>query len=125
MDETHVKARESASKIRMGIIMMIRPVNLRKAEVIMQDFSLGEGACTAVFTLSAAGMVAPHVVVVGGATPGHATVRVTQPSGQVDTVALASFLNDSALVWWRTPPGLDTGVLGIHAEHIASFMRSF
>lgn len=103
MDETHVKARDSAGKGRIGIIMMIRPVNLRKPEVIMPDSLSGAGACTAVFTVSAAGRLAPHVVVVEGATPGHATVRVTQPRGQVDTVVLASFLNDSALVWRRTP----------------------
>ncbi|KAK1865710.1 hypothetical protein I4F81_008236 [Pyropia yezoensis] len=78
MDETHIKARESAGSSRARIL---GPVGLRKPEVVMPDFASGAGACTAAFTVSAAGLVAPHFVVVEGATPGHAFVRVTRPDG--------------------------------------------
>lgn len=91
----------------------------------MPDFASGAGACTAAFTVSAAGLVAPHFVVVEGATPGHAFVRVTRPDGTVHTVPLASFLNDAAMAWRRTPPGFDKSVFDVYAEHMATFFGAY
>ncbi|KAK1865914.1 hypothetical protein I4F81_008436 [Pyropia yezoensis] len=122
MDDTHIKARESAGNSRARIL---GPVGMTKPEVVMPDFASGAGACTAAFTVSAAGTVAPHFIVVEGATPDHAFVRVTDPHGKVCTVPLASFLNDSAVAWRRTPPGFDKSVFDVYAEHIATFLRSY
>lgn len=94
-------------------------------EVVLPDFASGAGACTAAFTVSAAGMVAPHFVVVKGANPGHAFVLVSGPDGASRVVPLASLLNDSAVVWRRTPPGFDKNMFDVYAEHIATFMTAY
>lgn len=91
----------------------------------MPDYGSGAGACIAAFTVSAASLVAPRFVVVEGATPGHAFVRVTRPDGMVHTVPLASFLNEAAMAWRRTPPGFDKSVFGAYAEHMAAFSRAY
>lgn len=70
-------------------------------------------------------MVAPQSVVVEGKVSGYAFVRVTDPHGSVRTRPLASFLNDGALVWRRSPPGFNKSVIDVYAEHLATFMRSF
>lgn len=91
----------------------------------MPHFASGAGACTAAFTVSAAGMVAPHFVVVEGANPGHAFVRVSGPDGASRVVPLASLLNDSAVVWRRTPHVSEKNVFDVYAEQIATFMKAY
>ncbi|KAK1857633.1 hypothetical protein I4F81_000249 [Pyropia yezoensis] len=51
-------------------------------------------------------------------------LRIVSPR-QVCTVPLASFLNDCAVAWRRTPPGFDKSVFDVYAEHIATFRRSY
>lgn len=87
MDEAHAKAREKSGTSRARII---GPVGLTKPEVIMPEFASAAGACTAAFTVSAAGLVAPHFVVVEGPSPGHAFVRITGPDMVGRNVPLAS-----------------------------------
>lgn len=101
------------------------PAGLRNPELVMLDFVSGAGACTAAFTVSAAGMEAPHIVVVKPATPGHTLVRVTRPDGTVQTVPLAKFLNGAAMARRRTPPGSEKSVFDVYVEHMAAFIRAY
>jgi len=84
----------------------------------------GAAACTAAFAISPAGMVAPHFQVVGGSASGHAYVQVTN-DGKERKVALASRLNDSAVVIRRDPSGFDRGVFDVWAQQFASFAKSY
>jgi len=85
----------------------------------------GAGACTAAFCVSAAGVVAPHFVVVDGQAPGHGIVTVTGPACFKQDAALASWLNDGAIVWRRSPPGMDKAVFNVWCEMFAKFARSY
>jgi len=75
--------------------------------------------------VSAAGLEAPHFVVVDGQVPGYAFVSVTQPDGSTRDKALAAYLNDGAIVWRRSPPGFTTAVFDVWAEQFAEFARSY
>ena len=120
MDETHVKAREVLQEARSTII---GPAGLRKPEVIMAAIGSGAAACTAALTVSPAGIVAPHFVVVSGSASGHAYVKVVDDKGE-RKVVLASRLNDSAMVVRRDPPGSDKQIFDIWADHIAGFLSN-
>jgi len=69
VDETHVKGREVLQEARTTII---GPAGLQRPEVIMAAIDTGAAACTAAFTVSPAGIVAPHFVVMSGSASGHA-----------------------------------------------------
>jgi len=122
MDETHVQARTSAMSGREGIL---GGVGMVKPEIILPAFASGAGACTAVFCVSAAGVVAPHFIVVDGQTPGHAYVSETEADGSRTEQALSSYLNDGAVVWRRSPPGFDEAVFDVCASTFATFARSY
>jgi len=122
MNETHVHARTSAVEGRGGII---RGVGLRKPEVVLPSFASGAGACTAAFCVSAGGVVAPHFVVVDGQATGHAFVTTTERDGGKQDKALATFLNDGAIVRRRSPPGFTKEVFDVWAQQFASFARSY
>jgi len=122
MDETHIHPRSSAISSRMGIV---GGVGMSKPEVILPPFSSGAGACTAAFCVSAAGVVAPHFVVVDGQAPGHGIVTVTGPDGFKKDAALASWLNDGAIVWRRSPPGMEKAVFDVWCEMFSKFSRSY
>ena len=120
-DETHVNARELLLEARSTII---GPRGLRKPEVVMATIGSGAAACTAAFSISPAGMDAPHFMVVAGSASGHAYVQVTE-DGKERNVALASRLNDSAVVVRRDPPGFDRGVFDVWAQQFAAFAKSY
>jgi len=69
-------------------------------------------------------MVAPRFLVVAGSASGHAYVQVTE-DGKERKVALASRLNDSAVVVRRDPPGFDRGVFDVWAQQFAAFAKSY
>jgi len=120
MDETHVKAREVLQEARSTII---GPSGLQKPEVIMAAIGFGAAACTAAFTVSPAGIVAPHFVVVSGSASGHAYVKVADDKGE-RKVVLASRLNDSAMVVRRDPPGFDKQIFDLWADHIVGILSN-
>ena len=122
MDETHVQARTSAMSGREGIL---GGVGMVKPEVILPAFASGAGACTAAFCVSAAGVVAPHFIVVDGQTPRHACVSETEADGSRTEQALSSNLNDGAVVWRHSPPGLDKAVFDVWASTFTKFVRSY
>ena len=122
MDETLVQARKSATSGREGIL---EGVGMVKPEVIMPDFASGAGACTAAFCVSAAGVVAPHFIVFDGQTPGPAYLLETRADGSRKEQALSSYLNDGAVVWRHSPPGLDKAVFDVWASTFAKFARSY
>jgi len=102
---------------------IIGPAGLRKPKVIMAALGCGAAASTAAFTVSPAGIVAPHFVVVSGSASGHAYVKVVDDKGE-RKVVLASRLNDSAMVVRRDPPGSDKQIFDIWADHIAGFLSN-
>jgi len=122
MNETHIHARTSAMTGRSEVIGQ---VGMTKPEVLLPPFASGVGACTAAFGVSAAGVVAPYFIVVDGKVAGHSVVTETSPEGIKKETALASFLNDAAVVWRRSPPGFDKVVFEVWAEHFAAFVRSY
>jgi len=122
MDETHVHARMSAMSGRQGIL---GEVGMLKPEVILPPFASGAGACTAAFCVSAAGVVAPHFIVVEGQVPGHAVLTETKQDGTKTVTALSSLLNDGAVVWRRSPPGFDKSVFDVWATMFAKFAQSY
>lgn len=84
MDETLIKERESAGKNRESIF---RSKNMTKPKVVMSEFASEAGACTAAFTVSVAGILPTNLVVVEGASPGNAFVRVTDSNGTTTAAA--------------------------------------
>jgi len=122
MDETHIHARTWALTGRSEIF---GGVWMTKPEVILPPFASGAGACTAAFCVSAAGVVAPHFIVVDGRVAGHGTVALTYQDGRKEYEALAAYLNDGAVVWRRSPPGFDKAVFDVWAEVFAQFACSY
>jgi len=120
MDEAHVKAREVLQEARSTII---GPAGLRKPEVIMAAIGSKAAACTAACTVSPAGIVARHFVLVSGSASGHAYVKVADDKGE-KKVVLASWLNDSAMVVRRDPPGFDKQIFDVWADLIAGFLSN-
>jgi len=121
MDETHIHARTSAMKGRSEVV---GEVGMTKPEVLLPPFASGAGAGTAAFCVSAAGVVAPYFIVVDGRVAGHGVFTETSPEGIKEEKALASFLNDAAVVCRRSPPGFDKVVFDVWPEHFAAFARS-
>jgi len=121
MDETYIHARTWALTGRSEII---GGVGMTKPEVILPPFASGAGACTAAFCVSAAGVVAPHFIVVDGRVAGHGTVALTYQDGRKEYEALAAYLNEGAVVWRRSPPGFDIA-LDVWAEVFAQFACSY
>jgi len=96
-----------------------------KPEVILPPFVSGAGACTAAFCVSAAGVVAPHFIVVEGQVPGHAVLTETKQEGTKTVTALSSLLNNGAFVWRRSPRGLYKTVFDVWATMFAKFAQSY
>ncbi|KAK1864492.1 hypothetical protein I4F81_007038 [Pyropia yezoensis] len=80
--------------------------------------------CTVAFTVSPSGTVAPYFAVVEGSGPGHAFVTVADDGGSRQ-VALASRLNDGAVVVRRKPPGFDKALFDLFAAMFAKWAKQF
>eukprot|EP00170_Pyropia_yezoensis_P001410 contig_6231_g1414 len=76
------------------------------------------------FTVSPSGTVAPYFAVVEGSGPGHAFVTVSDDGGSRQ-VALASRLEDGAVVVRRKPPGFDKAVFDLFAAILAKWAKQF
>jgi len=122
MDETHTHARTSVIASRIGIV---RGVRMTKPEVTLPPFASGAGACTVALCGAAAGVVAPHLVMVDGEAPGHGIVTATGPDCFKRDAALAAWLNDTSIAWRRSPPGKDKAVLDVWCEMFANAARSY
>jgi len=123
MDETAIKARDIILHARQTIL---GGEGLKKPELIVPDIGSGAAGCTAAFTISASGDVAPPFLVVEGGKEGHAFVTVSHADGgRPDTVPLSSRLQDGAVVVRRTPAGFDKSIFDLFALHFAEFAMNF
>jgi len=122
MDETHTRARISVIASRIGIV---RGVRMTKPEFTLPPSASGSGACTMALCGAAAGVVAPHLVVVDGQAPGHGIVIATGPDCFKRDAALTAWLNDESIVWRRSPPGMDKAVFDVWCEMFANVARSY
>lgn len=121
MDETHVRVRELLQGARVSII---GPAGMDKPEVIAPSLGSAASGCTMAFTVSPSGTVAPYFAVVEGSGPGHAFVTVSDDGGSRQ-VALASRLEDGAVVVRRKPPGFDKAVFDLFAAILAKWAKQF
>jgi len=123
MDETAIKARDIILHARETIL---GGKGLKKPELIVPDIGSGAAGCTAAFTISASGDVAPPFLVVDGGKEGHAFVTASHADGgRPDTILLSSRLQDGAVVVRRTPAGFDKSIFDLFALHFAKFAMNF
>jgi len=123
MDETTIKAREIIIHARETIL---GGKGLKTPELIVPHIGSEAAGCTAAFTISASGDVAPPFLVVEGGKEGHALVPVSHADGgRPDTIPLLSRLQDDAVVLQRTPPGFDRSMFDLFALHFARFAMNF
>jgi len=123
MDETTIKA---TIIILHGRKTILGGKKLKTPELIVPDNGSGAAGCTAAFTISVSGDVAPPFLVVEGGKEGHAFVMVSHADGgRPDTIPLSYRLQDGAVVLRRTQPGFDRSIFDVFALHFAKFAMNF
>jgi len=115
MYEAHFRARTLAVEGRGG---GIGGFGLRKPEVVLPSLASGAGAFTAAFSVSAAGVVAPHFVVVDRQASGHAFVITSARDGGKQDKALSVLLSIGVIVWRRSPLGFSQEVFDVWAQNV-------